>query len=110
MIVVTTPTGTIGRQVLANLLDHGEPVRVVVRDPSRLSPQVRERVEVVPGSHGDLDVVTRAFAGAEAVFWLAPPNPRATSATAAYLDFSRPACAAFTGQGVGRVVGVSALG
>ena len=33
MIVVTAPTGLIGHQVLQNLLDSGEPVRVIVRDP-----------------------------------------------------------------------------
>jgi uncharacterized protein YbjT (DUF2867 family) len=47
MIVVTTPTGRIGHQVLANLLDSGEPIRVVARDPARLPPQARGRVEVV---------------------------------------------------------------
>ncbi|GAB2871353.1 NAD(P)H-binding protein [Actinoallomurus bryophytorum] len=110
MIVVTTPTGSIGNQVIAGLLRSGEPVRVIARDPSRLSSQVSERVEVVRGSHGDADVVGKAFAGADAVFWLVPPDPRATSVEAAYLDFSRPACDAFRSQGVGRVVGVSALG
>lgn len=110
MIVVTTPTGSIGHQVIANLLEGGEPVRVIARDPSRLPSQVNERVEVVQGSHGDPDVVDKAFAGADAVFWLVPPDPRATSVEAAYLDFSRPACDAFKSQGVGRVVGVSALG
>jgi uncharacterized protein YbjT (DUF2867 family) len=110
MIVVTTPTGSIGHQVIANLLESGEPVRVIVRDPSRLPSQVNERVEVVQGSHGDIDVVDKAFAGADAVFWLVPPDPRAASVEAAYLDFSRPACDAFKSQGVGRVVGVSALG
>jgi uncharacterized protein YbjT (DUF2867 family) len=110
MIVVTTPTGSIGHQVIANLLESGEPVRVIVRDPSRLPSQVNERVEVVQGSHGDIDVVDKAFAGADAVFWLVPPDPQATSVEAAYLDFSRPACDAFKSQGVGRVVGVSALG
>jgi uncharacterized protein YbjT (DUF2867 family) len=110
MIVVTTPTGSIGHQVIANLLDGGAPVRVIARDPSRLSSHVNERVEVVQGSHGDIDVVNKAFAGADAVFWLVPPDPRAASVEAAYLDFSRPACDAFKSQGVGRVVGVSALG
>jgi uncharacterized protein YbjT (DUF2867 family) len=110
MIVVTTPTGSIGHQVIANLLDGGAPVRVIARDPSRLSSHVNERVEVVQGSHGDIDVVDKAFAGADAVFWLVPPDPRAASVEAAYLDFSRPACDAFKSQGVGRVVGVSALG
>jgi uncharacterized protein YbjT (DUF2867 family) len=110
MIVVTTPTGTIGQQVLENVLDSGEPIRVVARDPSRLPANVRGRVEVVPGSHGDSDVVNRAFAGADAVFWLVPPNFRAESVEAAYVDFSRPACDAFARHGVERVVGVSALG
>ena len=45
MIVVTAPTSLIGHQVLQNLLDSGEPVRVIVRDPSRLPAQARERAE-----------------------------------------------------------------
>lgn len=110
MIVVTTPTGMIGRQVVANLLGSGEPIRVIAREPSRLSREVRERVEVVQGTHGDAAVVDRAFAGAEAVFWLVSADTRATSVEAAYVDFSRPACAALRKHGVRRVVGVSALG
>jgi uncharacterized protein YbjT (DUF2867 family) len=110
MIVITTPTGQIGRQVLENILGGGEPVRVIARDPSRLRVHTRERVEVVQGSHGDIDVVTRAFAGADAVFWVVPPDPQAESVEAAYVDFTRPACDGFKSQGVSRVVGVSALG
>jgi uncharacterized protein YbjT (DUF2867 family) len=110
MIVITTPTGQVGHQVLDNLLDRGEPIRVIARDPARLPARTRKRVEVVQGSHGDFDVVTRAFAGADAVFWLVPPDPRAESVEAAYVDFTRPACDAFKNLGVRRVVGVSALG
>ena len=110
MIVVTAPTGAIGHQVLANVLDGGEPVRVIARDPSRLPAATRERVEVVPGSHRDAEVVDRAFAGADAVFWLVPLDPRAPSPEAAFLDFTRPACAALSRHRVARVVGISALG
>ena len=110
MIVITAPTGLIGHQVLGNVLGSGEPVRVIVRDPSRLPAQARERVEVVQGSHGDIDVVDRAFAGADAVFWLVPPDPHADSVEAAYVEFTRPACDAFKRHEVGRVVGISALG
>lgn len=46
-----------------------------MRGPSRLDDSVRERVEVVVGSHGDGAVVDEAFAGASAVFWLVPPGP-----------------------------------
>ena len=110
MIVITTPTGLIGHQVLDNVLDSGEPIRVIVRDPARLPSHVRKRVEVVQGSHGDRDVVDQAFDGADSVFWLVPPDPHAESVEAAYVDFSRPACEAFKNQGINRVVGVSALG
>jgi uncharacterized protein YbjT (DUF2867 family) len=110
MIVLTTPTGLIGHQVLENLLGSDEPLRVIARDPSRLPAQTRERVEVVEGSHGDPVVVDKALAGADAVFWLVPTNLRAESVDAVYLDFSRPACEAFERQGIDRVVGVSALG
>ena len=110
MIVVTTPTGSIGQTVVEDLLKQGMDVRVIARDPSRLPAQVRERVEVVEGSHGDLDVVDQAFRGADAVFWLVPPDPKADSVKAAYVDFSRPACDALQKQGVKRFVIVSALG
>ena len=110
MIVVTTPTGNIGSQVLRDLLRNKEPIRVIARDPERLAPEARRRVEVVVGSHGDGAVVTRAFQDADSVFWVVPPDPRAASVEAAYVDFARPAAAALRQQGVKRVVGVSALG
>lgn len=109
-IVITAPTGDIGTQVLANVLGSGATIRVIARDPSRLSAQVRERVEVVQGSHRDVSVVDQAFEGATSVFWLCPPDPHAESVMAAYVDFTRPACEAIRRHGVRRVVGISALG
>jgi len=82
---------------------------VIARDPARLPSHVRERIDVVEGSHSDPTVVNKAFAGADTVFWLVPPDPRATTVDAAYVDFTRPACAAFKTHGVKRVVGISAL-
>ncbi|MFF3940563.1 NmrA family NAD(P)-binding protein [Streptomyces phaeofaciens] len=110
MIVITAPTGQIGHQTLARLLDSGRPIRVIARDPARLAPQVRARVEIVQGSHGDGDVVTEAFAGADSVLWLVPPNPQADDIEDYYLDLTRPACDAIKSQGVERVIGVSSLG
>jgi uncharacterized protein YbjT (DUF2867 family) len=110
MIIITTPTGAIGHQVLENVLRGDEPIRVIARDPSRLPSHVRERIDVVQGSHSDATIVDKAFAGADAVFWLVPPDPRAKTVDAAYVDFTRPACAAFKTQRIKRVVGISALG
>ncbi|MBD2068032.1 NAD(P)H-binding protein [Leptolyngbya sp. FACHB-671] len=56
MIVITTPTGQIGKQILDKILDSGKSIRVIARDPSRLDPKVRDRVEVVQGSHDDIDM------------------------------------------------------
>ncbi|MGW7514926.1 NmrA family NAD(P)-binding protein [Streptomyces sp. NPDC054796] len=122
MIVITAPTGNIGGHLLSRLLEsapaHGERLRVVVRDPARLPGAVRERaereserghVEVVVGSHGDASVVDRAFDGADAVFWLVPPDASLTPEDA-YSGFTGPAAKALAAHGVGHVVGVSALG
>ncbi|MBQ0886995.1 NAD(P)H-binding protein [Streptomyces sp. RM72] len=113
MIVITAPTGNIGRRLLPLLLEsapaRGEELRVIVRDPARLAAPVRERVEVVTGSHGDPAVVDRAFDGADAVFWLVPPDSSRTPDDA-YRRFSLPAAHALVAHGVGHVVGVSALG
>ena len=70
----------------------------------------RKRVSVVEGSHGDREVVAHATEGADAVFWLVPPNPKASSVDEAYSGFTRPGLAAMRSQGVRRIVGISALG
>jgi uncharacterized protein YbjT (DUF2867 family) len=110
MIVITTPAGLIGHQVLEKLLDGGEALRVVARDPSAVPADVRDRLDIVEGSHGDAAVVDDAFEGADAVFWLAPPHPHAETVEAAYVGFTRPAADAFKRHRVKRVVAVSALG
>ncbi|WP_326790330.1 NAD(P)H-binding protein [Streptomyces sp. NBC_00151] len=113
MIVITAPTGNIGRHLLTRLLESapaaGEELRVIVRDPARLPDAARGRVEVITGSHGDAEVVDRAFQGADAVFWLVPPDTSLTPQDA-WTGFTRPAARALTAHGVGHVVGVSALG
>jgi uncharacterized protein YbjT (DUF2867 family) len=110
MIVITTPTGQIGSQLVARLLDGKDPIRVIVRDASKLDAAVRERVTVVEGSHDDPAVLDQALAGARALFWLVPPDPRASSAEAHYLAFARAGAEAIRRHGVGHVVAVSSSG
>lgn len=110
MIVITAPTAQIGRQLINNLLDSGEQLRVVARRPDRLPEPVRRRTEVIEGSHGDREVADRAFAGADAVFWLYPSDPTAADARQHLIDFTRAGCEAITRHQVPRVVTVSALG
>lgn len=109
MIVVTTPTGQIGSQLVAELLVADADVRVIVRDQNDLAAPVRQAVQVVRGSHGDEDVLARALDGADAFFWVAPSDPSKTL-DGAYLDFTRPAVEAIRRSGVRQVVAVTALG
>src|SRR5690606_38847969 len=110
MIVVTTPTGRIGRELITRLLDHDAEVRVIVRDAARLDAETRARVEVVEGSHADGAALDRALVGADALFWLVPPNPAAPSAEEHYLDFARDGAAGIRRHRVGHVVAVTSAG
>ncbi|MFG2576799.1 NAD(P)H-binding protein [Streptomyces sp. NPDC048481] len=115
MIVVTTPTGQIGREVLSLLLDADQdgatPVRVVVRDPARLAPRDRERVEVVRGSHADPAVLKEACEGADRIFWLVPPTPGVEDVDGHFRAFTQPLLEVIDSRsGPERVVAVSTLG
>ncbi|MGQ4274774.1 NAD(P)H-binding protein [Terrihabitans sp. B22-R8] len=110
MIVVTAPTSRIGDALLPLLLEKEAPVRVIVRDASKLPDAVRARVDVIEGSHGDADVLDRALKGATHLFWLCPADPKAPSVEEAYVGFTRPAAQAIKAHRVGHVVGITALG
>ena len=110
MIVVTTPTGKIGSQVIPHLLAANEAVRVVARHPAKLAPEVRNRVEVVIGPLDDEATMQQACEGAESVFLVVPPSFTENNDADYYLRFTRPALMAIKSQGVKRVVDVSVLG
>jgi len=110
MILITAPTSQIGTRVVDRLLESGADLRLVTRDPSRLTDAVRERTDVIAGSHGDPEVMGRAAEGVDAVFWLSPNDASAPDLAATFVDFARPAARAFAESGVGRIVGISAIG
>jgi len=73
-IVVTTPTGQIGRRVVRNLIQAGERPILIVRDPSKLDAEVRERSDVRQGDQKDADFLREALTGTDTLFWLSPPD------------------------------------
>lgn len=113
MIVITTPTGDIGHQVLKRVVQGGsDPIRVIARDPARIPQEIRQHVEVIQGSHGDAATIEKALTGADALFWLIPPEPfmKLDRVEDAYADFTKPAAAAIKNCGVQRVVSISGIG
>ncbi len=104
MIVVTTPTGQIGAQVLERLVGAGAKARVIARDRARLASGLAGRVEIVPGTHSDPLVLARALPGAHAVFWCVPPDYQLQDHLEYYMNFCRPLANALPGSSVERVV------
>jgi uncharacterized protein YbjT (DUF2867 family) len=65
MILVTGATGNVGGGVLAQLVEAGQAVRALTRDPAKLAGR---GVEVVRGDLGKPETLDAAFAGADKVF------------------------------------------
>jgi uncharacterized protein YbjT (DUF2867 family) len=110
MIVVTTPTGNIGSKLAELLIERGEDVRVIARDPSKLAPAVQDGAETIVGSHADPAVLDAALAGADAYFLIVPPNGQAESVEGHYVEYGRQARAAIQRNGVGHAVMISTMG
>lgn len=67
-ILVTGATGTVGRQVVEQLVKRGADVRALVRDPSKAN--FPAGVDVVRGDLLDVDSVRSAFSGVSTLFLL----------------------------------------
>jgi uncharacterized protein YbjT (DUF2867 family) len=68
MILVTGATGTVGREVAAQLLAAGQEVRALTRDPSKV--KLDGGIQVVKGDFDAPDTLARAVDGVERVFSL----------------------------------------
>ena len=74
MILVTGATGTVGREVTAQLLAMGQPVRVLTRNPQKAA-KCASNVEIAQGDLEHPETLTAAFAGVHKVFLLAQGMP-----------------------------------
>ena len=74
MYAVTGITGKVGGTVAQTLLAAGKKVRAVVRDDAKGRLWADKGCEVAIASIGDADALTAAFAGADGVFLMTPPD------------------------------------
>jgi uncharacterized protein YbjT (DUF2867 family) len=110
-ILVTTPTGTIGRRIVPELLAPEFSVRVIVRDPARLPTAIREQVEVVRGSTDDAATLSQGLDGVEAMFCCVPTeSSQETKVEQHYERFAFAAWRAIREARTPRVVTISAGG
>lgn len=98
-VLVTSPTGTVGRHLVPMLRDRGLDVRAFVRDPAA---DFGPGVDTFAGDFGDQASIRTAMSGVDQV-WLATPNhPDQLAWETAIIDAAKDA-------GVTRVVKLSAL-
>jgi uncharacterized protein YbjT (DUF2867 family) len=110
-ILVTDPSGSIGRKVIAELLAPEFSVRVLARHAARLSGNIQAQVEVVQGPIDDFATLRKAMDGVEAVFWRVPLPSRYELNVRAYYERAAVAgCRAIHNAGTPRVVTISAGG
>jgi len=70
MILVTGASGTVGREVVAQLIAAGQRVRALARDPSKARAAVHRDAEVVQGDLALLSTLDAALQGVDRVFSL----------------------------------------
>jgi len=78
MYVITGATGNTGSVIAEKLLAHGKKVRVVGRDLKRLERFAQKGAEPFVADAADAGALTKAFAGANAVYAMIPPDMAST--------------------------------
>jgi uncharacterized protein YbjT (DUF2867 family) len=107
MILITTPTGNTGHNVLATAIGACESVRTLARDPNKIPQALRERCEVITGDLRDEAALRKAAEGVRAVFLCVPQSGESSDVAAYYRSFAEPAARAFKAAQVARVVTIS---
>jgi len=99
-ILVTGATGTVGRQVIEQLVKRGADIRALVRDPAKAN--LPAGVTVVQGDLLDVDAMRGAFSGVSTLFLLNAVAPDEFTHALIALNLAREA-------GVERIVYLSVI-
>ena len=110
MYVITGATGNTGSVITEKLLAKGEKVRVIGRDAKRLERFTNKGAEPFIADASSADALTKAFAGAKAVYAMIPPNIGAADVRAYQERISDDLAAAITKSGVKHAVVLSSVG
>jgi len=109
-VVVTTATGQIGGALTNLLLDAGAEVILPVRHPEKVARFAARGARIMQGSLDDAGFVTEALRGAQAMFWLTPPDYLAQDFRAHQNHYGQVAATAVRANRGVRIVNLSSVG
>jgi uncharacterized protein YbjT (DUF2867 family) len=109
-IAVTAATGHVGSRAVQVLIQAGVRPTVLIRDPAKLSAEVRDLVDVAPGDLRDAAYVTEATEGADALLWIVPESFTADDPVAEMTRIAANGAAAVAANGINRTVLISSVG
>ena len=109
-IVIGAAAGNIGRRVAELVVAAGAEAVLLVRRPEALPPFLRRQARVETVDLTDAAAVVAASRGAEALFWLVPPNLGAPDWAQWYHAVGTAGAAALRENRISRAVLVSSLG
>jgi uncharacterized protein YbjT (DUF2867 family) len=109
-IAVTTPSGHVGSRVVQLLMQAGTRPVLLMRDPAKLDPGVRENVEVEAGDLTDAAYVEHATRGIDALLCAIPENFASDDPLAEMTTVADNIAAAVRSNGVSWTVLISSVG
>ena len=109
-IAITGATGNTGGRIAQQLVEAGANVTVLVRNPDKLHPVVRQNAIVRQGSLEDTQFVTDATRNAEALYWVVPYNFGAANFRAYQHHVGNVATAAIAANQIPYMVNLSSNG
>jgi uncharacterized protein YbjT (DUF2867 family) len=109
-IAVTTPTGNVGSRVVQLLTQAGVRPVLLLRDPDKLDPDVRNQVEVEVGDLADGAYVEQATRGIDALLCALPENFTADDPLADMIAMADNVAAVVRANGISFTVLLSSIG
>ncbi|MBD2000872.1 NmrA family NAD(P)-binding protein [Leptolyngbya sp. FACHB-541] len=109
-IAIAGATGNTGGRIAQQLIEAGATVTVLVRNPEKLHPVIRQNAILHQGSLEDTQFVIEATQGVEALYWVVPYNFGAANFRAYQHHVGTIAAAAIAANQIPYVVNLSSNG
>lgn len=109
-ITVIGSLGNISKPLAQQLIKNGHEVTIISSDASKTAAIESLGAKAAIGNITDVDFLTKAFTGADAVYTMVPPNFAVDNYRAFYNEVANVYAAAIKNSGVKQVVNLSSIG